>query len=289
MSKIFCDSGAFSAYRNKTKINIQEYIDFIKEHKDLIETYANLDDIGSPIQTWINQSIMEKQGLTPIPVYHMGESEEYFNRCLEYDYFAVGGIASKLTAPGALKRHLDKLFLKVCPEKNNYYPTHKVHGFGITTPSLLIRYPWYSADSTSWVLYGKFGIILIPRFQNGKFHYDKAPLTLEISFRSKAVGEKDHYNNLSEMDKEWIYDYCLNKGFKIGKAELIDVPVGYELQENENWFDKKKKNKVERIIEKGLCCNGEMRDKINLEYFLDLEKYQPKWPWPFNVVQPLFD
>ena len=41
--KIFVDSGAFSAYQNKTTVNIQDYISFVKNHLHEIETYANLD------------------------------------------------------------------------------------------------------------------------------------------------------------------------------------------------------------------------------------------------------
>ena len=44
--KWFLDSGAFSAFTQGAEIDIQEYIEFIKEHKDYLEAYANLDVIG---------------------------------------------------------------------------------------------------------------------------------------------------------------------------------------------------------------------------------------------------
>jgi hypothetical protein len=281
--KLFCDSGAFSAYHNNTEIKIGDYIEFIKRNLGNIETFANLDDIGNPENTWANQKILEEAGLNPIPVYHLGEPEKFLHKCMEYPYFAVGGIASKLTSAGSLQRYLDRVFLKICRKENDYLPSHKVHGFGIATPKLLIRYPWYSADTTSWVQYGRYGIILIPRFQNDRFHYDKAPMTLAVSSRSKAIGDEKHFINQSDMDKEWIIKYITDKGFKIGRTEFKKVSLDYELSENENWTDRKIKDKVEVVIEKGLCCDGEMRDKLNLEYFLDLEKYQPKWPWPFRL------
>ncbi len=266
---------------NKTVINLQEYIDFIKENDGAIETYANLDDMTSPEKTWENQKEMEKQGLHPIPVYHLAEHNDYLEMAMKYPYFAVGGLTLK--GDGALRPRLNKVFGKVCPKENNFLPTHKVHGFGITTPELLISYPWYSADSTSWVMYGRFGIILLPRYTDNKFRYDKPPHTFAISSRSKAVGDKNHYDNLSPMDREWIENYCLGKGFPIGKTEIQEVPVGHVLKENEKWTDRKKKDKVEIIIEKGLCCDGEMRDAINLAYFLDLEKYQPTWPYAWGT------
>ena len=134
MSKIFLDSGAFSAYMNKTTVVLQDYIDFIKEHESEIETYANLDDIGSPEKTWKNQKEMERQGLHPIPVYHMDEDEKFLHMAMEYEYFATGGLTLK--GPSSLKNNLDRVFQHVCTEKTDYYPSNKIHGFGIATPSL---------------------------------------------------------------------------------------------------------------------------------------------------------
>jgi len=285
MPKIFCDSGAFSAHHNNTTVNIQDYINFIKKHDKEIETYANLDSIGSAEKTWINQKIMEDVGLKPIPVYHLGEPELYLKKCLEYPYFAVGGIASKLTSPGGLGRNLDQLFMKICPKSNDFYPTHKIHGFGIATPQLLIKYPWYSVDTTSWAQYGRFGIILIPAIKYGKIKYDLSPRTLTISTRSKAVGDAEHFIQLNETQQEPIIEYCEEKGCPVGKSFLIEVGPGYVLKENEKWTDRKLKNRIERIEEIGLCCDGEMRDKINLEYFLDLEKNQRKYPFQFFLKE----
>ena len=286
--KIFTDSGAFSAYHNKTTVNIQNYIDFIKENKEDIETYANLDDIGSPEGTWKNQEEMERQGLCPIPVYHLGESYSYLDRCMEYEYFAVGGIASKLTSPGSLKSALSVVFKRLCTEKTNFFPSNKIHGFGIAAPTLLVEYPWYSADTTSWAQYGRFGIILIPNQRNGKPNFDLPPYTVTVSSRSKAIGEEDHYRNLPSMIKEWITKYCAEIGCPIGRTLYKTVQPGYTLKENEKWTDRKVKDRVEIIIDRGLCCDGEMRDKVNLHYFLSLEKYQKKWPWQWYPEAELF-
>ena len=302
--KIFLDSGAFSAFHNNTSVNIQEYIDFIKENKSSIETYANLDEIGSPEGTWKNQEEMERQGLNPIPVYHLGEPHSYLDRCMKYPYFAVGGIASKLTSQKALSDYLSTLFRKVCPKSNDFYPICKVHGFGIATPTLLITYPWYSADTTSWVQYGRYGIVLVPRKINGQMRYDVSPYTVAISSRSKAVGDAEHFNNMAKEIQDEIKSYFDRIGCPIGKIMHRLVDMDYKLQEDEKWVDKKNpvkigpdkiedaKNKtpviqklrVEKIMEKGLCCDGDMRDKVNLQYFLDLEKHQGKYPrrWPWE-------
>jgi hypothetical protein len=301
MSKLFLDSGAFSAYANKTTVDIQAYINFIKEHESEIETYANLDDIGSPIKTWENQREMERQGLHPIPVYHLNEGDEYLAMAMEYDYFAVGGLAS---AKGAgLAPFVDSVFRKLCTEESNYLPTHKVHGFGIATPEILIKYPWYSVDSTSWVMYGRYGIILVPyEDYEGKLMYSVPPRTVVVSSRSKGtVDDPEHYSRLTPMKKERIDRYCTERGFSMGKTLTRLVNCHYVLKANEKWIDKKAKEehkkhqerslihkdgiKLERVEvfqEAGLCSNGEMRDALNLIYFLDLERHQPEWPWPWH-------
>jgi hypothetical protein len=287
VSKLFLDSGAFSAYSNNTSINIEEYISFIKEHQSEIEIHANLDDIGDADKTWKNQRKMERAGLSPIPVYHLDEDPKYLRWCMEYPYFAVGGLAS---AKGvSLSPFLDSVFRKVCTKKSDFLPTHKVHGFGIATPEILCRYPWFSVDSTSWVMYGRYGIVLIPRRLDNKFRYDIPPYTLAVSSRSKAVGDEKHFRNFSKMEKEWIVEYCESKGCPMGRTLYRAVTPSYVLKPNEKWTDKNKKDRVEVIVDKGLCCDGEMRDRLNLLYFLDLEKNQKPWPWRWLLEEtPLF-
>jgi len=287
MAKLFLDSGAFSAYQNKTSIDIENYIQFIKEHKDEIEVYANLDSIGSAEETWKNQKAIEAAGLNPIPVYHLDEPSKYLDMCMEYPYFAVGGLAS---AKGrSLAPFLQTVFEKICTEKSDYFPTHKVHGFGIATPEIINMFPWYSIDSTSWVQYGRYGIILVPRIKYGEFRYDFPPYTIAISSRSKSIKDAEHFKNLSSMEKNWIINYCEIRGFKIGRTLYKQVNSDYVLKNNEHWFDRKDKSRVEVIVEDGLCTNGELRDSLNLMYFLELTQSQPKYPWRWSAKKSIFD
>lgn len=260
-------------------MNLQDYIEFVYEHSHNLEVYCNLDDISSPEKTWENQKEMERQGLSPIPVYHLNEPLKFLQMAMDYPYFAVGGIA---TAAGKkLEQHLDVVFSRVCTEKSDFYPTHKIHGFGIAVPQLFALYPWYSVDSTSWVAYGKFGIILTPRQVNGKLRYDVPPRTVTISTRSKAVGEKDHFFNLPPMEQRRLEEYFNKNGLVVGESEIRTERFGYRLKEDEVWVDKKTWE-VERIIERGLSNDGTYRDRLNLIYFLDLEQFQPEWPWKWH-------
>ena len=41
----------------------------------------------------------------------------------------------------------------------NKYPTHKFHGLGVNDPKLIKSFPFYSVDSTSWLIGDKVGRI----------------------------------------------------------------------------------------------------------------------------------
>jgi hypothetical protein len=279
---LFLDSGAFSAWSQGVEIDIQEYIAFIKKNKNFINVYANLDAIGDPEKTLQNQKIMEKAGLTPIPCYHYGEDIKYFQMYIKkYSYVALGGmvpISSRDLAPW-----LTNLFCNyICDESG--MPKVKIHGFGMTSLSLMLRFPWYSVDSTSWVMTGRMGGVLIPKKINGKYDYSKNPIKVTVSDKSPSTKTKEqHFKTFGPGQQKIFLDYFKEKGFSIGESKFQDRDPGtYILKENERW-NKKKEGIVETIIQKGLCNTYQMRDEINIMYFLDLEKNLPKWPWPLKI------
>ncbi len=261
---LFLDSGAYSAFTKGIKIDIYEYIDFIKKYHDKIEIYANLDVIGDAEATFENQKIMEKEGLNPLPCFHYGEDIKYLIRYIkDYDYIALGGmvpISSK-----DLSYWLDNLFSSYIPAET------KIHGFGLTSLKLMLRYPWYSVDSTSWVMTSRMGGVYVPICRDGKYIYNEN--SLKISVSSKSPDKKDegkHIDTFSPNQKKIILDYFESKGYKLGKSE----------------FDEDGK---ETIIEQGLSNNYKLRDELNIIFFLDLEKNMPEWPWKFEKKHLGFD
>ena len=42
------------------------------------------------------------------------------------------------------------------------------------------------------------------------------------------------------------------------------------------------KLEIEVIIEPGISNKYELRDEMNIVYFLDLEQTMPEWPWAFE-------
>jgi hypothetical protein len=75
-------------------------------------------------------------------------------------------------------------------------PYTKVHGFGMTTFSLMRAFPWYSVDSSSWLQIAAFGNALI-EVSSGKI--------LLVSFSPQSPSARDlqgsHYNTMPELQK----------------------------------------------------------------------------------------
>ena len=287
---LFLDSGAYSASTQGITINLDEYIDFIKSHEKHLAVYANLDVIGDPVATLKNQRIMEEAGLCPLPCFHFGEDFRYLHYYMEnYDYIAMGGMVGRKSRD--LSSWLDKCFNLLC-DNSDRVPKIKVHGYGMTSILLMIRYPWYSVDSTSWVVQSRLGDILIPRAdKNGELIYDDRSLKISISNRSPNMNTKDdHYKTLSPHVKAHVDRYIKNKGYVIGKSSFKNVPETYELKEDEKWAGKAVNGKrdVEKILEPGLSNDYKKRDELNVIYFLDLEKHLQPWPWPFKAQESGF-
>ncbi len=282
--QLFIDSGAFSAWSRGVKINIDDYIRFIKENIDIIDFYANLDVIGDVESTWKNQKIIEEAGLHPLPVYHMKDPIEYLYKCLDnYEYFCLGGMARGYTTFDRY-HFLDRCFEIICDTPNRY-PKCKVHGFGISSLRMLLRYPWYSVDSTTWIMQSQVGSIIIPRWKD-RWIYDEQSWIVYVSNRGTARAQKN-ISTMSSLEKSIFFKYLDEKGYKLGESKFIEVDQSHKLNDNERWVekvpkDKTKKRKLEVIIEPGISNKYELRSEVNILYFLDLEKSIPEWPWPFR-------
>lgn len=304
--KLFLDSGAFSSWSKGSEINIKDYIEFIKEYEEFLDVYAVLDSIGDPEKTLKNQKVMEKAGLTPLPCFHYGEPEKYLIHYLEnYDYIALGGMVP-ISTPNLIG-WLDRIFKDYLCGKDGM-PKVKVHGFGMTSIDLMFRYPWYSVDSTSWVMTSRFGSIYVPKYRQGKFIYNEIPWKVAVSNRSPDMKEQGkHITSFSHLEQEIILDYIHAKGYKMGESKYkkVDSPK-YLLKKGERWFGKEeadsqrsihgeeRKNSfvktgwgkdliVETVIDPGIANDYSQRDVMNILYYLDLEKEFPKWPWPLQV------
>jgi hypothetical protein len=237
---------------------------------------------------------MEKNGLKPLPVFHYGEDIEWLQLILskKYDYICLGGMVK---TPKVIF-WLDDIWNNYLTDKDGM-PLCKVHGFGQTSLKLMLRYPWFSVDSTSWVITGRLGGIYIPQRKNNYWIYDENSWKIAVSNKSpnrKEAGK--HFDTLTKWEKQIVLQYLEEKGYIIGKSEFKKESQSYALKENEKWADKKPKDKtakreVEIIIEPGLCNAYQLRDELNIIYFMDLEKNMPQWPWKLKkekILKSLF-
>ncbi len=154
----------------------QSYIDFLQAQKDKLAIYTGLDVINNGELTYRNQKLMEAAGVSPVPVFHLGEDLKWLRRYVDkYEYIAIGGLIPNTTRE--LYNWLDPIFRDIiCDSKG--YPRVKVHGLACTSLGLMTRYPWYSVDSATARKLGNFGSILVTQ----KGHPENLG-TLQISTR----------------------------------------------------------------------------------------------------------
>lgn len=150
---LFLDSGAFSAHNSGIPISIDDYIVAVRRFQDKLTVYANLDVIDNLQATLKNQKIMESCGLKPLMTFHMGSDFKYLEMYMErYDYIGLGGMVG---IEGSKVDFLNRVFALA----KKYWPV-KFHGYGVTNTSLLTKFPFYSADSSSAIIAGAFGRII---------------------------------------------------------------------------------------------------------------------------------
>lgn len=145
---IFADSGAYSAASLGEKVDPQEYIKWVEKWQHHFSAVSAPDVIGDAVASTRETEAMLKAGLTVkvLPVYHVGEPWDYlhyWNDRPEIDYMALGGMV-----PYRKDRRLLLAWLRKC--FSILRPSMRVHGFGMTAWPDLVRWPWYSADSSSW-------------------------------------------------------------------------------------------------------------------------------------------
>lgn len=235
MPEIMIDSGAHSfanlfirtdrqakySETQEFKDYLEKYIAFLHKHKDSIELYVTLDVIGNAEKTWEIQKYIESCGLNPLPVFHYGEDFKWLKKYLDnYDYIGVGGLATRVTKHSFLLWG-DKVFGTITNNKGE--PLVKVHGFAMTSIDLINRFPWASVDSTSWMMFSRFGQILTP--------YG----AILVSSRKDQNGDSQHkhhpqyiHNQSPEMKKK-INEYLESKGYT-----LEEVSTSYNRRDEIN-------------------------------------------------------
>lgn len=214
-AKVFLDSGAFSAHTLGVAISIEDYCEYIKRNMDILRVEDGvvmasvLDGIGDPLQTWRNQLEMELRGATPLPCFHFGEDPRYLDWYVErYNYITIGGMVGK--SVDALYTWLDRIWEKHLIDGSGNAKI-KVHAFGITSVSIMERYPWYSCDSSSWIQAAAFGSIVTPDF---------GPLAVSEKSPSRHDFGR-HIASLTQIETDKIYAMLEEQGFNAERLSTV--------------------------------------------------------------------
>lgn len=188
------DSGAFTFMRRRNSnmdfdMYAEKYAEFVKMNN--IKLYFELDIdsiVGLDKVEGLRNRIENIVGYKCIPVWHKSRGREYFiDMCKEYDYVAIGGIATK-ELPISLYERLFPWFIMMAHENKT-----KIHGLGYSFIDGLKKYDFDSVDSTTW-LSAKYGKLY--QYYFGRMKYMEGRKNCQ---RIKNTMD-GHIHNL----KEWV-------------------------------------------------------------------------------------
>lgn len=242
-SRLFIDSGAYTAHTKGKEVDVDEYINFLNTYDDVFETYAQVDKIPgvwgqpktpeqlaeAPRLSWENYLYMVTKVKSPKklqPIFHQGEDFKYLKQMLEFKYpedvldkSVVGqpidyiGISCNKELNSSDWVEWFKTVFKMIRDSSN--PNVKTHAFGMTSLKILEQFPFYSADSTSWVRSASFGNLMV------------GYSTVYVSNRN--LNDPSHIKNQSPALQKAVQDLCIKYGFNLDDIVNDDKPYSRAL------------------------------------------------------------
>lgn len=231
---LLLDSGAFSAWNQGDTIELKDYIKYLKENWRYLWGYVTLDVLApgeerhrthaevdkAAKQSYVNHCKMKDAGLKPVPVFHQGESLTHLDQMLKDGEPYIGISCRKDLMAAAQCAWLDNVFGHLTDK--NGRPIVKTHGFGITRPGFLFRYPWYTVDSTTWSLSPGYGQIIVPirGFKGGKLDLTVPPNRVVMSgvVHQTSSSQKKQFEALGPLAQAAIERF-LNEEVGVTKTE----------------------------------------------------------------------
>lgn len=154
---VLLDSGAYSVAKSGITIDIDKYIEYIKELKAQNSSVVpvSLDVIGNAEASIKNWNYMKEREVDVIPTYHIGEPIEVFDYYVrETDYIGLGGLVVDSLNWRERLKFLGKVW--------NRHPNKKYHVFGVNDLRSVRAYPFYSCDAKSWKGGSMFSQVITP-------------------------------------------------------------------------------------------------------------------------------
>lgn len=273
---VYYESDEFWAY-------VDSYAKYLQEKQSVFDVAVNVDVIFQPEMSWKVQKYLEDNyKLNIIPVVHFGAEDKWLKLYMDnYEYIGLGGMGQEVSKLAYMK-YGDRTFKTLCDDKG--WPLRKTHGFALTSIDIMLRYPFYSVDSSTWLIGEKFGLLLIPKGKRGKYDYNIPPAMISVTSRT-GTKRANVRNLISEVSKNHILDYAYNTmGYGYGESEFCQVENGYKLgtaAPMEYWTNKEH-TEIERVIVEGIGNSMRYRNNLNVHYFMELETYLRNNPKPFK-------
>jgi len=155
--KLMLDSGVFSARLKGMKIPNELLAEFYHKNSDLFNIVMTNDE-GTPETQIENTRILKSLGVPVVGIYHPGSierpfmTENHLQQLLELTDF---NSIAMFTIPKSKRMfEVDRMFNFIY---KHGYEKNKIHMLGIESANYLLRFPFYSADATSFLRDGFTG------------------------------------------------------------------------------------------------------------------------------------
>lgn len=147
-ARLMLDSGAYTAWSCGKSVNLEELIAYAKARP--WDEVVALDVIGDAEASKRNAITMKQAGLDVMPVYHIGDPIDHL---LYYKAnFSKVGLSCRFGEPLAQSlAFIERCFAAAWP--------YKFHSFGWISEKVLRRFPFHSADASTWVNPHRFGAV----------------------------------------------------------------------------------------------------------------------------------
>lgn len=184
---------------------------------------------------------------------------------------------------------LDHIWSNYLTDKSGS-PIAKIHGFGMTTLSLLKRYPWHSVDSIRPVICGGLGKVFIPKTKNDQYNYLSDFYEITISDRPAVDGKEKSTKEFKALPfslKNHIKKYMKHTGHVMGNSTFTRVSEKYRLRPEQRKIGLSTRDDGSFMIEhkwkNGISNDSIQRRVLNVKFFNEVEKAINKTEQKLNL------
>lgn len=307
--KFFIDSGAYT-YMGKEEYyekpieywenQIEEYLKWSEEHKEMIFAIANLDLeylVGTEKVVEWNKKYFEpfmlKTGIPVCFIWHPISGESHWESyCQRYPYVGFSWVSDNKGTVADI--NFGAKMLRVAEKYNSV-----VHGMGMTRTSYLTKLPFYTSDSTTWLVGLQYGEInywtgnKMTRLKKEKWKGEYLPKLLTLGLNKEKLLAEDTEEMIKANIKafqlaiEYIDTKLLSRMYwlksKPKENDLDDISIFPPLEwiegktNYENWEEYAKRLNIS-TVDRTFAVNS----VIDATVFCNIEvvegKYMSKYP-----------